>query len=44
MKTQALLPLTLTAHSLACSMARADTGVGVDTLRANKLEPTAGAA
>jgi hypothetical protein len=44
MKTQALLPLTLTALSLACSLARADTGVGVDTWRANKLDPTAGAA
>jgi hypothetical protein len=48
MKTQAFLPLTLTALSLACSLAclptHADTGVGVDTWRANKLDPTAGAA
>ncbi|HET7924772.1 MAG TPA: MtrB/PioB family outer membrane beta-barrel protein, partial [Rhodanobacteraceae bacterium] len=44
MKKHAFLPLTWTALALACSLARADTGVGVDTWRANKLDPTAGAA
>jgi hypothetical protein len=32
------------ASLLACAFAYADTGVGVDTWRANKLDPTAGAA
>ncbi|HEY6986104.1 MAG TPA: MtrB/PioB family outer membrane beta-barrel protein [Rhodanobacteraceae bacterium] len=32
------------AFALACSLAHADSGVGVDTWHANKLDPTAGAA
>jgi len=36
--------MTALSLSLACSFALADTGVGVDTWRANKLDPTAGAA
>jgi len=36
-----LLPL---AFGIAAALARADSGVGVDTWRANRLDPTAGAA
>jgi hypothetical protein len=36
--------MTAAFFALACALARADTGVGVDTWRANKLDPGAGAA
>src|SRR5262245_48592745 len=45
MTTQRLLFVALLAAlALPCSSAVADPGVGVDTWRANKLDPTAGAA